>query len=343
MSVTSQILIIYTGGTIGSFEDHATRSLRPVNFDQLRQYIPELHRIDAQLSVHTAPVPKDSSAMGPEDWVYIVDAIRENYAAYDGFVVLHGTDTMAYTASAVSFMIENLDKPVIFTGSQLPIGKIRTDGKENLITAIEIAAARREGKPLVPEVCIYFEFKLYRANRTFKFSAEHFNAYLSPNYPLLAEAGVTIEYNASAIHTPTEDEVKFHTRLSQAIGILPLFPGLTPALARNILESDGLRAVILQTYGSGNGPLTPWFLDALHAAADRGILLFNITQCRQGRVQQGYYETSREFLKMGICSGADITLEAGITKLMHLLGNYDEPEVLRRLAEHPIRGEMSVN
>jgi len=343
MSEQSQILIIYTGGTIGSFEDHATQSLKPVNFEQLREYIPELNRIGAALSVHAFSQPKDSSDMNPADWVKIVEVIRGYYDLYDGFVVLHGTDTMAFTASAVSFMIEDLSKPVIFTGSQLPIGRIRTDGKENLITAIEIAATKQNGKPVVPEVCIYFEFKLYRANRTFKFSAEHFNAYLSPNYPLLAEAGVTIEYNHNAINPLADRPVQFHTELNTCIAIVPLFPGILPETVENIVSPKNIRAVILETFGSGNGPMQDWLFDLLREAMQQDKIILNITQCRQGGVIQGRYETSREFRKIGLTGGADMTREAAVTKLMHLLAYHKDVKEIERLVQIPLRGELTVD
>ncbi len=229
--VKSGILIIYTGGTIGSFIDPETNTLKPVNFEKLVDLIPELQQVDADVTVHTLDEPKDSSNMLPADWIRIIKAIEKNYEAYDGFVVLHGTDTMAYSASAVSFMIENLKKPVIFTGSQIPLGLIRTDAKENIITALEIAASKNEkGSPKVPEVSIYFEFKLYRANRTFKFSTSQFNAYMSPNYPLLAEAGVKIEYNASAIYQPVNGPTKFYHNLDTRVVIFKMFPGITQAV-----------------------------------------------------------------------------------------------------------------
>jgi L-asparaginase len=338
----SSILIIYTGGTIGSFEDHATKSLKPVNFEQLKEYIPELNRIDAAISVHAFPQPKDSSDMQPADWVTIVETIRDNYEKYDGFVVLHGTDTMAFTASAVGFMIENLSKPVIFTGSQLPIGKIRTDGKENLITAVEIAATQKNGKPVVPEVCIYFEFKLYRANRTFKFSSEHFNAYLSPNYPFLAEAGVTIEYNTNAIRPMPEGEVKFHTQLDTAIGIVSLFPGIQKEMLECIFRVPHTRAIILETFGFGNGPIQEWLFGLLREAIADGKIILNITQCKQGGVIQGRYETSREFERIGVTGGADMTRETAITKLMHLLAYHTDAEMIRRQLQIPLRGELTV-
>lgn len=343
MNQPANILLIYTGGTIGSFEDPETRSLRPVDFEQLNAFIPELKKIEATLEVIAFSKPKDSSDIQPEDWIVLAEIIENNYQKFDGFVVLHGTDTMAYTASALSFMIENLQKPVIFTGSQLPIGKIRTDGKENLITAIEIASAKRsDGRAVVPEVCIYFEFKLYRANRTFKYSAHHFNAYQSPNYPYLAEAGVNIVYNESAILQLSKEKTCFYKNLDPALAIFPLFPGFTRQVAENVILQPGIKALILHTYGSGNGPIVPWFFELLREAQEKNIILLNITQCEQGTVEMGRYETSRTFRDLGICSGSDLTMEAAVTKLMFLLGRYpDQPKQVKSEIQRSLRGEMS--
>jgi L-asparaginase len=344
MNQPANILLIYTGGTIGSFEDPDTRSLRPLDFEQLNAFIPELKKIEATIEVIAFSKPKDSSDIQPEDWVVLVEIIENNYQKFDGFVVLHGTDTMAYTASALSFMIENLQKPVIFTGSQLPIGKIRTDGKENLITAIEIASAKRsDGRAVVPEVCIYFEFKLYRANRTFKYSSHHFNAYQSPNYPYLAEAGVNIVYNESAIMQIPKEETRFYKTMDPAFAIFPLFPGFTRQVAENVIQQTGIKALILHTYGSGNGPIIPWFFELLREAQEKNIILLNITQCEQGAVEMGRYETSRTFRDLGICSGSDLTMEAAVTKLMFLLGRYpDQPEQVKSEIQRSLRGEMSL-
>ncbi len=343
MKQKSNILLIYTGGTIGSFEDPVTQSLRPLDFDQLNAFIPELKKIEATIEVIAFSQPKDSSDIQPEDWVVLADIIEKNNHRFDGFVILHGTDTMAYTASALSFMIENLQKPIIFTGSQLPIGKIRTDGKENLITAIEIASTKKpDGSPVVPEVCIYFEFKLYRANRTFKYSTHHFNAYQSPNYPYLAEAGVNIMYNENAIMPVPQEKTRFYKTLDPALAIFPLFPGFTRKVAENVISQTGIKALILHTYGSGNGPIIPWFFDLLKEAEKKNIVILNITQCEQGAVEMGRYETSRMFLDLGICNGADLTMEAAVTKLMYLLGRYpDNPTKVKSEVQRSLRGEMS--
>lgn len=343
MSQHSKILLIYTGGTIGSFEDPETQSLRPLDFEKLNAFIPELKKIEAAIEVIAFSKPKDSSDIQPEDWIYLVEIIENNYDRFDGFVVLHGTDTMAYTASALSFMIENLQKPVIFTGSQLPIGKIRTDGKENLITAIEIALAKRsDGRAVVPEVCIYFEYKLYRANRTFKYSANHFNAYQSPNYPYLAEAGVNIVYNPNAIMPVPNEQTQFHKTLDPSLAIFPLFPGFTQQIANNTFLQDGIKAIILYTYGSGNGPIIPWFFDLLKEATEKNIIILNVTQCKQGTIEMGKYETSRAFRDLGICSGSDLTMEAAVTKMMFLLGKYpNQPKQVKSEIQRSLRGEMS--
>lgn len=340
MEKVRNILIIYTGGTIGSFEDHNTKSLRPVDFSQLEEYIPELKKLNANVQVLAFKEPKDSSDMRPENWIQIVEMIEANYHSFDGFVVLHGTDTMPYTASAVSFMIQNLTKPVVFTGSQLPVGMIRTDGKENLITAIEVAAAHKNGVALVPEVSIYFEYKLYRANRTFKFSANQFMAYLSPNHPLLAEAGVDIQYNEHAILKPRNGEPKFYKNLDASVAILPVFPGISRELVENVLLSENIKAIVLQTYGSGNAPLLPWFTEVLQAAILSGKIIVNTTQCRQGRVEQERYETGKQLANIGVVSGKDISYEAAVTKLMFLLGQNLTIDQTSYLFTHSISGEI---
>ncbi|HOT89715.1 MAG TPA: asparaginase, partial [Bacteroidales bacterium] len=259
----TSILIIYTGGTIGMIEDAQSGALKTFNFDHLFNEIPELKKYNLRIASFSFDPLIDSSNMNPSNWIKIASTIKENYQAYDGFVILHGSDTMAYTASALSFMLENLAKPVILTGSQLPIGVIRTDGKENLLTAIEIAAAQKDGKPMVPEVCIYFENNLYRGNRTHKFNAENFSAFISANYPSLAKVGVHIRYNHQAILSPKINFLIVHTKLDQNIAILKLFPGINQTVVDATLEKKGLKAVILETYGSGNAPTDSWFLNSL--------------------------------------------------------------------------------
>lgn len=340
--VKSKILIIYTGGTIGSFLDPKTETLKPVDFDKLVDFIPELNKVNANIKVYTLDEPKDSSNMGPSDWIKIANSIKNHYLEYDGFVVLHGTDTMAYSASAISFLIENIQKPVIFTGSQIPIGLIRTDAKENIITAIEIASAKnKNGMPRVPEVSIYFEYKLHRANRTFKFSTSQFNAYMSPNYSLLAEAGVKIEYMDHAIESAAKTEPKFYGEMNTHIVVLKLFPGITKEIVESIGNIKDIEAIILETYGAGNATLDPWFYNWMKSVVEKEILLVNITQCNQGIVEQGKYETGASFKKSGVLSGADMTLEATVTKLMFLLAKEKDKKKVAEEFLKSLRGERS--
>jgi L-asparaginase len=338
----SKVLLIYTGGTIGMMHDASTGSLKPFNFKALNSQIPELRKFDVELNSISFKHPIDSSDMQPEVWVEMAQTIQKNYSKYDGFVILHGSDTMSFTASALSFMLENLAKPVVLTGSQLPIGTIRTDGKENLITSIEIAAARQKnGKPVISEVCIYFEYKLYRGNRTFKFNSEHFDAFKSPNYPHLAEAGVKIGYNDMAIARPASKTLKVHTKLNSDIAILHLFPGISKKIVNSVLSTSGLKAVILLTFGAGNASTNDWFIAELKAAIKKGIVIFNVTQCQQGRVVQGMYQTSSKLKHIGVVGGDDITFESAVTKLMFLLGQKYAVKKTKKLLETNLRGEIS--
>lgn len=337
------VLLIYTGGTIGMIENPITGALEAFNFDRLQENVPELKRFNYYISSYQFSSPIDSSDMEPSLWSKLVKIITDNYDKFDGFVILHGTDTMAYTASALSFMLENLSKPVILTGSQLPIGMLRTDGKENLITAIEIAAAKHpDGSAVVPEVCIFFENQLLRGNRTTKINAENFNAFRSYNYPALATAGIHIKYEYGRIHKPDPTlPLNPHYVYDTNVIVLTLFPGIQENLIRNLLHTPGLRAVVLKTYGSGNAPQKPWFIQALKEAVERGIVIVNISQCPTGMVEMNKYQTGLQLLDAGVVSGYDSTVESILTKLMFMLGHGKTPEEIRQLMNISIAGEIS--
>lgn len=337
----SSILIIYTGGTIGMVRDEDTGALKTFNFDALMQEIPEIKKFKSQIEAISFDEPIDSSNMQPEDWMSIAQTIFDNYDNHDGFVVLHGSDTMAYTASALSFMLENLNKPVILTGSQLPIGEVRTDAKENLITAIEIASAVKNNKPIVPEVAVYFEYDLYRGNRSTKSNAEDFEAFSSPNYPVLAQAGVSLKFNHAAIYKSNDKTLKVNKFSDNHIATIKLYPGISEEVIFSIINIPNLKAIILETFGAGNGSTQLWFIQLLIKAVEKNIILLNISQCEGGAVDQGKYETSSAFNKIGVINGADMTYEAAVAKLMYLLGTDLSTQEIKACLQKSLRGEIT--
>ncbi|MBR5183007.1 MAG: asparaginase [Bacteroidales bacterium] len=340
-----RILLLYTGGTIGMKQDPVTLALKPFNFNQILEEVPELKKFGCEIDTYSFDPLIDSSDMQPEFWVRLARMIQENYSKYDGFVVLHGTDTMSYTASALSFMFENLAKPVVLTGSQLPIGMLRTDGKENLISSIEIASSADEnGNPVVPEVCIYFDAHLYRGNRTTKYNAENFRAFRSANFPVLADVGIHIKFNPNNILVPDSfsEPLEISTALDTRVAVLRIFPGITPEVMDAILGMEGLRGVVLETFGSGNAPTAEWFVERIKNAVRRGLLVLNVTQCQAGKVDMDAYATGIALKNEGVISGYDSTIEAAITKMFYVLGQTDDLSEAKILLNSNLRGEISI-
>jgi L-asparaginase len=343
MSNKPKILIVYTGGTIGMVKDYKTGALKAFDFSQISSKIPELQQLHCDISTISFEEPIDSSNMNVNYYINIAEIISDNYDNFDGFVVLTGSDTMSYTSSAISFMFENLQKPVIFTGSQLPIGDLRTDAKENLITSIQVASTYENGKPVVQEVGLYFEYKLYRANRTTKINAEQFEAFASMNYPPLAESGVHLNFNHSLLFKPAKEEKKlvFRKKLDNNVAILKLFPGVTAAVVTSFMNIPNLKGIILETYGSGNAPTEKWFIELLEDAVAKGIYIVNVTQCAGGSVILGHYETSSDLKRIGIVDGKDITTETAIAKMMYLLGEKLSRKQFKYYFESSLRGEIN--
>ena len=342
----NKVLLISTGGTITMVRDKASGALVPADMDTFKAYMPELFEDPVQVDIQAFSPLLDSSDVNPDCWVRMAQMVYDNYANYDGFVVLHGTDTMSYSASALSFMLENLSKPVVFTGSQLPVGVLRSDAKENLLTAIEIAAAKdEEGNAIVPEVTIYFEDRLFRANRTTKRNAEHFSAFNSYNYPALAKAGVHITYQPHLVHySDPRQPLRLHTKFDCNVAVLKLFPGIQQPVVRALLRTRGLKGVVLETFGAGNAPTDKWLYRELKAAVDRGIIIVNKTQCNTGSVEMGLYAVSLNLMKAGVLSGYDITTEALLTKMMLLFGeNPDDTRLVSELLGKNLCGEVTID
>ena len=336
----ARVMIIYTGGTFGMIYD-AQGVLLPFNFSHILEHLPTLRHLFLEITVISFDHPIDSSNIEPAHWQVIGSIIEKHYDEHDGFVVLHGTDTMAYTASALSFMLQNLSKPVVFTGAQLPISEPRSDARENLITALEIASATADGKALVPEVCIYFDYALIRGNRAKKAESMHFDAFESENYPALAKAGVKIDYNTTVIQPATTAALILHSKIDTNVSILKLFPGINQETVKAVVNNPHVKALVLETFGSGNAPSAPWFISLLKETINRGVLVLNISQCPGGMVIQGKYETSRALQEIGVISGVDMTIEAAVTKLMLLMGEYGV-EQAKQLIGKPVAGEMSL-
>lgn len=335
-----KILLIYTGGTIGMSKSAGSDSLEPFDFEKLEENIPELQQLDCEIATFSFDPPIDSSNMHPDHWLKMAYVIEGNYLLFDGFVVLHGSDTMSYSASALSFMLQNLAKPVIFTGSQLPVGDLRTDAKENLITAIQLAAMQKNNRAVIREVGLYFEYKLYRGNRTTKINAEHFQAFASLNYPPLAESGVHLKVFEENLLQPADLPFSVIKKLDNRVGLLKIFPGMTPAWVETALKTPGLQGLVLETFGAGNAPESQWLIDSLQQYLDAGLKIVNVTQCSGGAVNMGQYETSRALKKIGLISGGDMTTEAALAKMMVLLGSGLNDTEFRNRFEMSLAGEL---
>ncbi|MBO4850703.1 MAG: type I asparaginase [Prevotella sp.] len=343
-SRTNKVLLIYTGGTIGMGSNPVTHALEPLDFSHLVENLPEFRYISTDIDTYHFNPPVDSSDMAPPLWAQLVRIISENYDNYDGFVILHGTDTMAYTASALSFMLENLTKPVILTGSQLPIGQLRTDGKENLLTAIELASDQHDdGRPRVPEVCIYFGGRLLRGNRSTKQSSDGFDAFNSFNHPVLCHAGVNFTYHEHHILTPDYSHPMIpHTSMDSNVIVLSLFPGIQECFLRHVFHAPELRSVVMRTFGSGNAPRQPWLLRLLFEASQRGVTIVNISQCMSGCVEMDRYDTGLQLKEAGVVSGHDSTVEGAVTKLMYLQALHHEASLVRRDMNRSLAGEITL-
>ena len=342
MSKKTSVLIIYTGGTIGMITNPETGAYKPFDFEQISKQIPALNSFGFKLDTISFEEPIDSADLKPDTWVKLAKILRENHSKYDGFVILHGTDTMSYTASALSFMLRDFYKPVILTGSQLPVEMLRTDGKENLITAIEIAAAKKGGKAIVPEVCIYFDDTLFRGNRATKRNAEYFDAFASPNYPELAEAGINIKYYYNNIQYADYNKIpSIQTNIDTNVAILKLYPGVSEHFVKAIFSIKKLKGVVLETFGSGNAIMDDWFINILTKANADGIIILNISQCLGGTVKPGKYDTNKKLISAGVVSGYDLTTEAAITKMMYLLGLDLSNEEVKSYLQESIAGEIT--